>query len=129
MDYGRTFVRARGTRLWDDDGREYTDFLAGFGVHNIGHNHPRLIEVIQQVLVSDAPSMLNIDAPACQAALAEKLCRLTQPDLCRAFFASSGSEAVEMAVKTARAATGRTTVISCRGAYHGLSTGALSRSG
>lgn len=125
LDYGRTFVRAHGAHLWDEEGQEYTDFLAGFGVHNIGHNHPRLIETLQKALSTDAPSMLNIDAPACQAALAERLCQLTHPDLCRTFFANSGSEAVEMAVKTARAATGRTTIVSCRGAYHGLSTGAL----
>lgn len=125
LDYGRVFVRARGTRLWDDAEREYTDFLAGFGVHNIGHNHPRLIEALQQALAAEAPSMLNIDAPTCQAALAERLCRLTHPDLCRSFFANSGSEAVEMAIKTARVATGRAAIVSCRGAYHGLSTGAL----
>ena len=125
LDYGRTFVRARGTRLWDDTGREYTDFLAGFGVHNIGHNHPRLIEALRDALAGDAPSMLNIDAPDCQAALAERFGALTHPDLRRAFFANSGSEAVEMAIKTARAATGRSAIIACRGAYHGLTTGAL----
>lgn len=125
LDYCRVFVRAHGSRLWDQEGRQYVDFLAGFGVHNVGHNHPRLVAALRETLAADVPSMLNIDAPTCQAALAERLCLLTRPDLCRAFFANSGSEAVEMAVKTARAATGRTAIVSCRGAYHGLSTGAL----
>lgn len=125
LDYGRSFVRARGTRLWDADGREYLDFLAGYGVHNIGHNHPHLIEALRNALAAEAPSMLNVDAPACQAALAERLSALTHTDLCRAFFANSGAEAVEMAVKTARAATGRAPVVACGGAYHGLTTGAM----
>ena len=125
LDYGRAFVRARGARLWDAEGREYADFLAGFGVHNIGHNHPRLLAALRESLASEAPSMLNIDAPACQAALAETLCRLTHPELCRAFFAGGGAEAVEMALKTARAATGREAILACRGGYHGLTTGAL----
>lgn len=125
LDYGRAFVRACGTRLWDDAGREYLDSLAGFGVHNIGHNHPRLIGALQKALSDESPSMLNIDAPRRQAALAEKLCGLTHPELCRAFFANSGAESVEMAIKTARATTGRTAIVSCRGGYHGLTTGAL----
>lgn len=125
LDYGRDFVRAEGTCLWDEQGNEYTDFLAGFGVHNIGHNHPRLLGALSEALASGAPSMLNIDAPACQSALAERLCRITHPELCRAFFANSGAEAVEMAIKTARAATGRSLVVACRNAYHGLTTGAL----
>lgn len=125
LDYGRHFVRAAGMRLWDHEGREYLDFLAGFGVHNVGHNHPRLVAALHEVLASAAPSMLNIDAPECQGALAGELGARTHPELCRAFFANSGAEAVEMAIKTARAATGREAILACRGAYHGLTTGAL----
>lgn len=125
LDYGRDFVRTRGMRLYDAEGREYLDFLAGFGVHNIGHNHPRLLAALQNALAAEAPSMLNIDAPECQARLAEALNRHTHPELCRAFFANSGAEAVELAIKTVRAATGRKTILACQGAYHGLTTGAL----
>lgn len=63
FDFGRKFVRAQGTKLYDEAGREYTDFLAGFGVHNVGHNHPRLISALRSALDSTQPSMLNVDAP------------------------------------------------------------------
>ena len=70
FDFGRRFVRAEGASLFDEEGRRYTDFLAGFGVHNIGHNHPELLAALQDVLRSLAPSMLNVDAalPAGQLA-------------------------------------------------------------
>ena len=125
FDYGRHFARAEGCRLFDDEGREYLDLLAGFGVHNIGHNHPRLIEALQKSLGSDAPSMLNIDVPLSQAQLAQRLAARTHESLCRASWANSGAEAVEMAIKTAQAATGRGHMLSCHNAYHGLTTGAL----
>lgn len=125
LGYGRTFVRAQGTRVWDETGREYIDFLAGFGVHNLGHNHPKLIGALQRALADVPPSMLNIDAPLCQGALASELNRLTHPELCRMFFANSGAEAVGMALKTAWAATGRRAILACHGAYHGLTPGAL----
>ena len=125
FDFGRYFTWAQGTRLRNDEGREYTDFLAGFGVHNIGHNHPRLISRLSEELARRGPSMLNVDAPLPAALLAERLSGMTHPSLCRAIFASGGTEAVEAAIKVVRAATGRGTLVSCRGGWHGLSTGAL----
>jgi acetylornithine/succinyldiaminopimelate/putrescine aminotransferase len=125
FDFGRRFTWAQGTRLRDDEGREYTDFLAGFGVHNVGHNHPRLVARLREALASGEPSMLNVDAPLAAGRLAERLNALTHPDLCRAAFASSGAEAVEIAIKAARAATRRPGLLACAGAYHGLTTGAL----
>lgn len=129
FDYGRYFVRAEGTKLYDDTGREYLDFLAGFGVHNIGHNHPRLLKALHAALDSHAPSMLNVDAPLSMALLAQKLSDLTHAELCRTAFANSGTEAVEMAMRTVRAATGRQAIIACAGAYHGLTMGSLSLMG
>jgi len=129
FDFGRLFVRAMGWKLWDAEGREYLDLLAGFGVHSVGHNHPRVVERLREALAAAPPSMLNVDAPPGPARLAEKLCAATHPELSRAAFASSGAEAVEIALKTARAATGREAVVACEGAYHGLTTGALSLAG
>jgi putrescine aminotransferase len=126
LDFGREFVRAQGTKLYDDSGREYTDFLAGFGVHNVGHNHPRLLAALRAAVNSLQPSMLNVDAPAVVGRLAQKLTSLTHPRLCRSAFANSGAEAVEMAIKAARLATGRQTLVACDGGYHGLTTGSLS---
>jgi putrescine aminotransferase len=125
FDFGREFVRAQGTKLYDEAGREYTDFLAGFGVHNIGHNHPRLVSALRSALDSVQPSMLNVDAPGVVGRLAQKLTSLTHPLLCRSAFANSGAEAVEMAIKAARLATGRETLVACDGGYHGLTTGSL----
>lgn len=124
FDYGRDFVRAHGTRLYDSDGREYLDCLAGYGVHNIGHNHPRLVRALRDALDSNAPSMLNVDAPEYRAILAQKLSCLTHPDFCRTVFANSGAEAVDVAIKTARRATQRVPIVTCSGGYHGLSVGA-----
>lgn len=124
FDYGRDFVRARGMCLYDSEGREYLDFLAGFGVHNVGHNHPRLVRALHETLDSEGSSMLNVDAPLYRASLAQKLSSLTHSGLCRTVFANSGAEAVDVAIKTARRATGRATIIACSGGYHGLSVGA-----
>jgi acetylornithine/succinyldiaminopimelate/putrescine aminotransferase len=125
FDYGRCFVRATGTRLFDEEGREYTDFLSGFGVHNIGHNHPRLVGRLGAVLTSSAASMLNIDAPEVAGRLAERLTAATRPKLNRVVFANSGAEAVDAALRAARAAGGRTAVVACDNAYHGLSSAVL----
>ncbi len=129
FDFGRRFVRAEGTRLYDDTGQAYLDFLAGFGVHNIGHNHPRIVGALREALGSQLPSMLNIDAPLPAGHLAERLTQLTDERLCRTAFGNSGAEVVDIAVKAAWAATGRKAIVFCQGAYHGLSVGSLSLMG
>lgn len=125
FDFGRCFTRAEGTCLCDDQGRRYTDLLAGFGVHNIGHNHPVLRAALQDHLRSLQPSILNIDAPLLAGQLAEQLTRLTHESLCRTAFGNSGAEAVDLAIRAARTATGRADIIACDGAYHGLSGDSL----
>ena len=129
LDFGRCFVRAEGTKLYDDAGGEYTDFLAGFGVHNIGHNHPRVAAALRRAIDSKTPSMLNVDAPLHTGMLAQRLTSLIDPRLCRTAFANSGAEAVGIAIKAARMATGRRHIIACRNAYHGLMPGSLSLMG
>ncbi len=129
FDYGRHFTWAQGAWLRDEAGRQYTDFLAGFGVHNASHNHPRLIRRLHEAIDSPRPSMLNIDASPEVALLAQALNRATHPELCRTVFTSGGGEAVEAAIKAARAATGRNPLVACTGAWHGVSTGALSLMG
>jgi acetylornithine/succinyldiaminopimelate/putrescine aminotransferase len=129
FDFGRCFVRAEGNCLYDDAGREYTDFLAGFGVHNIGHNHPVLVRALQTALGSLQPSMLNVDAPALAGEVAERLTGLTHESLCRTAFGNSGAEVVDLALRAAWAATGRPDIIACHDAYHGLSVGSLSLMG
>lgn len=129
FDFGQRYVRAEGATLWNEDGREITDFLAGFGVHNIGHNHPRLVKRLHEVLDSNEPSMLNVDASLPAALLGRRLSGITHSNLCRVAFASSGAEAVEVAIKAVRAATGRNVLVTCEGGSHGMTMGALSLMG
>lgn len=121
--YGRVFERARGTRLWDSEGREYLDFLAAFGVMNLGHNPPRLRERIKEILDDDAPNLCHVGI---QVHAADLAARLAHGTLTRVLFSSSGGEAVESALKLARAATKRKPILYCTGGFHGTGFGALS---
>jgi putrescine aminotransferase len=126
--YGRVFVRATGARLWDHEGREYLDFLAGFGAHNIGHNHPVLRERMREFLLEDVPNLVHVGPPVHAADLAYELTRRTGP-LTSCLFSCTGSDAVEAALKLARAATGKKTLVYCQNGYHGLNLGTLSVNG
>lgn len=128
LGYGRVLTRAEGVHVWDEQGRRYVDLLAGFGSVNIGHNHPRLLARLHAFL-DEGPLNLSHTGPAPYAAtLAEMLARVAGPPLEMTLFATSGAEAVEAAIKAARAATRRRRIVSCRGSYHGLSLGTLSLS-
>jgi putrescine aminotransferase len=126
--YGRVFVRASGARLWDHEGREYIDFLSGFGAHNIGHNHPVLREKLREFLLDDVPNLVHVGPPVYAAQLAEELTRRTGP-LTSCLFSCTGSDAVEAALKLARAATGKKNLVYCQNGYHGLNLGTLSVNG
>lgn len=125
----KTFVRGEGTRLWDADGKEYLDFVAGFGAMNLGHNHPAVVGALQHALTNQAPGFAQSSVNPYAAALAEELVSAAPPGLEMAFFANSGTEAVEASLKLARAATGRTGLLYCERSYHGKSFGALSVTG
>ncbi len=125
----KTFVRGEGTRLWDADGKEYLDFVAGFGAMNLGHNHPDVVAAVQQALAKQAPGFAQSSVNPFAAALAEELISLAPPGLEMAFFANSGTETVEAALKLARASTGRAGLLHCERSYHGKSFGALSVTG
>jgi putrescine aminotransferase len=123
--YGRLFVRARDVWVWDHRGRQYLDFLAGFGSANVGHNHPRLIERLRSFLGEEALNLCHVGPSAHAAELAEALARLADP-LTLCLFASGGGEAVEAGLKLARAATGRAGLLYCAGGFHGTNLGTLS---
>ncbi len=120
------YVRCEGGELTTTDGRVILDFLSGYCVHNIGHNHPCVIEQLQAELGRRGPAMLQSHAPDLAGELAKQLCQLAGGKLKKAFFACSGSEGIESAIKFSRAATGRTRLLSATGAFHGLTCGALS---
>src|ERR1700752_2975574 len=128
IGYDVDFVSADGPYLNDATGARYLDLLSGFGVFAIGRNHPLVIDALKQVLDARLPNLVQMDVSLLAGVLAERLLALT-PGMDRAFFCSSGSEAVESAIKFAHAATGRGQIVHCGGAFHGLPMGARSLTG
>jgi putrescine aminotransferase len=121
-------VRASGTTIWDHAGKAYLDFAGGYGVFTLGHSHPRVVAAVRGQL--DAMSLSNktmFDPLVGQ--LARALAELAPGNLAISFFANSGAEAVEGALKLARAATRRTKIVATLDAYHGKTFGALTASG
>lgn len=127
LDFDKPFVRAQGVSVWDREGREYLDFLGGYGSVNLGHNHPKVLEALE--MVRGMPNLLQASLGALPAALAHNLALITPGKLERSFFCNSGAEAVEGALKLARIATGRQGIIYCHNAFHGKTMGALSVTG
>ena len=123
----RRFVRASGSSLWDDKGNEYIDLLCSYGALGLGHNHPDVIEAVAQV--TGQPNFFVLSPGALTGALAASLAAISPGDLDKSFFCNSGSEAIEGAIKLARAATGRTRIIAAEEGFHGKSMGALSVTG
>ncbi len=122
-------VRGKGSRSWDADGKEYLDFLSGIGVNSLGHCHPSIVEAIQR----QAETLIHTSNGVMiepQIELAELLC--TELGMDKAFFANSGAEVTEGAIKLARLwsrnkfGTGRHTLMVFYGGFHGRSYGALS---
>ena len=123
------YEHCSGAELFTTEGRRILDFLSGYCVHNTGHNHPAIIEAIQKELERQGPAMLQSHVPALAGELAGRLCALAGGRLQKAYFSSSGSEAIEAAIKFARAHTGRAGLVYAEGAFHGLTCGALSLMG
>jgi ornithine--oxo-acid transaminase len=125
IGYDVGFQKGQGQYLFDRDGVRYLDLLSGFGVFAIGRNHPALRTALKSVLDSDLPNLVQLDVSTLAGVLAERLLKYV-PYLDKVFFANSGAETVEAAIKFARCATGRPGVVYCAHAFHGLSYGALS---
>jgi ornithine--oxo-acid transaminase len=119
------FASGKGQYLFDAAGDRYLDLLSGFGVFALGRNHPGVRDALKSVLDNDLPNLVQMDVSPLAGVLAERLLRHA-PFLDKVFFANSGAESVEAAIKFARAATRRSTILRCGHAYHGLTYGALS---
>jgi ornithine--oxo-acid transaminase len=128
IGYDVRFCRGKGQYLFDAAGARYLDLLSGFGVFGIGRNHPALRDALTEVLDSDLPNLVQLDVSTLAGILAERLLAHV-PYLDKVFFANSGAEAVEAAIKFARSATARPGLVFCDHAYHGLTNGALSLNG
>jgi ornithine--oxo-acid transaminase len=123
------YERCSGVELFASDGRRYLDFLSGYCVHNVGHNHPAIIAALKDEMDRQGPAMLQSHVPERAGELAKRLCDSAGGRVRKAFFCSSGSEGVEAAIKFARAFTGRAGLVYAQGAFHGLTCGALSLMG
>jgi predicted acetylornithine/succinylornithine family transaminase len=118
-------VRGKGALLWDTEGKEYIDCVAGHGVSITGHCHPKIVETIkrQAEKLITCPGILYNDE---RAELVEKLAKIAPKGLTRTFLSNSGTEAVECAIKVARKYTGKKEIIAMTKGFHGRSLGALS---
>jgi ornithine--oxo-acid transaminase len=126
LGFDRDYVRAQGSRLFDAAGRAYLDFHTGEGFASLGHNHPDVRQALRATLEADLVDGVQIHYSALAGLLAEELTRRLPPGLDAVFFASTGAEAVDSALKFARAATGRARLVSCDNGFHGVTLGPLS---
>jgi ornithine--oxo-acid transaminase len=129
IGFDREWARAAGAYLYDAGGRRYLDTLGGYGMFNVGRNHPRVREALLEALAMETPGSVQLGVSALPALLAGELLRRAPRRLRRVLFTSSGTESVEAAIKLARAATARPRVLFAGDAFHGLTLGALSACG
>jgi ornithine--oxo-acid transaminase len=129
IGFDRTWARADGAYLFDEDGNRYLDLLGGFGMYNVGRNNPRIRAALVEALELETPGSVQLGVTALPGILAEQLLARTPARLERCHFTSSGTEAVEAALKLGRAATRRPRVLSADHGFHGLTLGSLSANG
>src|SRR6202047_1260957 len=128
IGFDKRYQRGAGQYLYDEHGEKYLDLLGGWGVFAIGRNHPTVRDALKAVLESELPNLVQLDVSTLSGVLAERLLEFV-PHLDKVFFSNSGTEAVEAAIKFARAATRRPRIVYCSHAFHGLSYGSLSLNG
>ncbi len=120
-------VKAEGSKMWDADGKEYLDLIAGISVCNVGHRHPDVVAAIKKQADEYLHIMVYgelVENP--QVHYAKQLTAHLPENLNSVFFTASGSEATEGAMKLAKRFTGRTSIVSFKNSYHGSTQGALS---
>ncbi|MBV6393367.1 MAG: 5-aminovalerate aminotransferase DavT [Anaerolineales bacterium] len=118
--------RAEGSYIYTDDGRKLLDFTSGIGVTNTGHCHPKVVEAIQAQAANFIHAQANIVIHKPMLQLIEELRRIVPPSIDSFYFANSGAEALENAIKIAKAATGRPNVIVFNGSFHGRTHATMS---
>ena len=126
LGFDKQYTSAQGSYLYDADGRAYLDFHTGEGFASLGHNHPDVRAVLQATLAADLVDGVQIHYSALAGMLAQALAQRLPGELEAVFFASTGAEAVDTAMKFARAATGRPRLLSCESSFHGVTLGPLS---
>lgn len=126
--YGALEWVGEGTRVYDVEGKAYLDFAGGYGVFNLGHRHPRVVEAVRRQL-DKMPLSAKMFFNKAMADLAERLAQITPGQLQYSFFCNSGTESVEGALKLARLSMGKPGIIATVNSFHGKTFGSLSASG
>jgi ornithine--oxo-acid transaminase len=126
LGFDKDYVSARGSHLYDAAGRAYLDFHTGEGFASLGHNHPDVRDVLRATLAGDLVDGVQLHYSVLAGMLAEALSQRLPRGLDAVFFTSTGAEAVDSAMKFARAATGRPRLLSCDSGFHGVTLGPLS---
>ena len=126
LGFDKEYASAHGSYLYDSAGRAYLDFHTGEGFASLGHNHLDVRDVLHATLAADLVDGVQLHYSTLAGLLAEELSRRLPQGLDAVFFASTGAEAVDCAMKFARAATGRPRLISCDSSFHGVTLGPLS---
>ncbi|HEY5285686.1 MAG TPA: aspartate aminotransferase family protein [Solirubrobacteraceae bacterium] len=129
LGFDKRWVSGEGAHLIDAEGNRYLDLLSGYGVFAIGRNHPEAIAALCDAMDAYTPNLPQLGVTLLSGVLAEQLLARAPGSVAAMVPANSGTEAVEAAIKIARAATGRPRVLFAEHAFHGLTLGALSLNG
>jgi ornithine--oxo-acid transaminase len=129
LGFDKVWSGGEGAHLIDSDGNRYLDLFGGYGVFAIGRNHPEAIRALQEVMEAHTGNLPQLGVTLLSGVLAEQLLALGPDSVAAMVPANTGTEAVEAAIKIARAATGRGRVLYAEHAFHGLTLGSLSING
>ena len=125
----RTWVAGEGAHLIDSEGNRYLDLLSGYGVFAIGRNHPEAIAAVRDTMAANTANLPQLGVTLLSGVLAEQLLARAPGSVAAMVPVNSGTEAVEAAIKIARASTGRSRILYAEHAFHGLTLGSLSLNG
>ncbi len=129
LGFDKVWAGGEGAHLIDDEGQRYLDLFGGYGVFAIGRNHPDAIAAVREVMDARTGNMPQLGVTLLSGVLAEQLLARAPSSVAAMVPANSGTEAVEAAIKIARAATGRPRILYAEHAFHGLTLGSLSLNG
>jgi ornithine--oxo-acid transaminase len=129
LGFDRTWVTGEGAHLIDSDGNRYLDLLSGYGVFAIGRNHPEAIAAVRDTMAAHTANLPQLGVTLLSGVLAEQLLSRAPGSVAAMVPANTGTEAVEAAIKIARASTGRPRIVHAEHAFHGLTLGSLSLNG
>jgi ornithine--oxo-acid transaminase len=129
LGFDKTWVAGEGAHLIDSTGERYLDLFGGYGVFAIGRNHPHAIAALQDVMAARTANLPQLGVTLLNGVLAEQLLARSPDSVAAMVPANTGTEAVEAAIKIARASTGRPRILYAEHAFHGLTLGSLSLNG